>query len=239
MDPFEIDTVKEEKAIAMKRYRQIRKIAILFRFLEACLALFFLSWFSTRLPVAVKISGDYFRHISVVVVSPFFVFLVGNAIILTLVVKSGQFSGHASTGNSSGGDLYDEFLKNSENRHKMSTDSPPSSSPEEVVYEDKSVCVVHSYADMDKDTDTDPKRPYQRSFSEKLRTVEKMPELRRSETEIVWRVDESSESAADLLCSESDMSNDEEFRRKIEAFIAKQQRFQREESMAIVLQNLS
>ncbi|GAB4847463.1 hypothetical protein Ancab_026520 [Ancistrocladus abbreviatus] len=40
----------------------------------------------------VKTSGEYFRQFSGVLISPLFVFLVGNAIVVTLIAKSGHFS---------------------------------------------------------------------------------------------------------------------------------------------------
>ncbi|ONI02471.1 hypothetical protein PRUPE_6G200500 [Prunus persica] len=64
----------------------------------------------------VKNSGFYFQDISGFVVSPRFVFVVGNIIVIILLVKSGKFSGKDS---STGADLYDEFVHNSEKNHEM------------------------------------------------------------------------------------------------------------------------
>ncbi|XP_077242760.1 tRNA-methyltransferase non-catalytic subunit trm6MTase subunit [Tasmannia lanceolata] len=241
MDSFEIDTVKAEKTSAMRRYNRIRKIASIFRYLELCIALFFLSWFSTRLPIAIRISGDYFRQLCVVLVSPYFVFFVGNVIIITLVAKSGQ----TSAGTSSGTDLYDEFLKNSENRYKIRTEthSPPANTPpeEEIVYEDKAVCVESRYINTDtekcKCRDTETVKPYRRSRSENLEAEKRKEirrELRRSETEVCPKMEKSDENPT--VASYSEDLSSEEFNRKIDAFIAEQlRRFHREESLAIVL----
>ncbi|XP_077252685.1 uncharacterized protein LOC143892104 [Tasmannia lanceolata] len=250
MDSFEIGTVKAEKTSAMRRYLQIRKIAGIFRFLEIFLVLFFLSWFYTRLPIAVRISGDYFRHLRVILVSPYFVFFVGNAIVITLVAKPGLFSVNNTAGISPGTDLYDEFVKNSENRHRICTGSPlppVSNRPEEeIVYEDKAVCVESRYTDTDLHTcecrDTDTKKPYQRSWSENLEAEKRQKtgiELRRSQTEVCRKMEKSDEILTVDSYSERDIMSNEEFQRTIEAFIAKRMRFLKEESMAIVLQKES
>lgn len=207
-----------EKAIAMRRYRRIRKIAIFFRFLEACLALFFLTWFSSRLPIAAKSSGDFFRQLCIFLISPRFVFFFGNAIVLTLFFKSGQFSGRSPAGGSSGIDLYDEFLKNSESHPKIRAE-------EEIVYETKNVILENPK------TRSDTRKEYRRSVSEGFPAEKGREALRRSETEVGGRAMESGGSAPEA----GELSReDEEFRRTIEEFIAKQKRFRREESMAIV-----
>ncbi|OVA06213.1 protein of unknown function DUF4408 [Macleaya cordata] len=249
MDLFEIDNVKAEKANAMRRYRRLRKIANLFRFFEICLVLMFLSWFSTQLPTALRISGDYFQNLSVFIVSPKFVFLVGNAIILTLFAKSGKFPGQNSTSSGSGTDLYDEFIKNSESSQRIGTDVSLSlSTPEEVVFHDKqtvyeesSVMNTHT-PDIATVTAATDKKIYRRTQSENLNhAISEKPtvrELRRSETEKCRKVENPRKKSEKVSGFEEEMSNDE-FRRKIEEFIAKQMRFHREESMAIVLQNKS
>ncbi|XP_010263601.1 PREDICTED: uncharacterized protein LOC104601818 [Nelumbo nucifera] len=245
MDSFDFDNIKAEKANAMLRYRRIRKIANLFRFLEACLALIIVSWFSARLPVAIKTSGEYFQKLCVVLVSPLFVFLLGNAIIITLFIKSDQFSGQTATASNSSHDIYDEFVKNSENRQKIRPESPEPS-PEVIVYEDKETVsegstAARTYQDVQMISST---KTYRRIQSEKFthESREKLHrELRRSETEKCQKVNSPDPDEKGEVTSYAEpMSNEdaEEFRRKIEAFIAKQQKFQREESMAIILQSL-
>ncbi|XP_010254769.1 PREDICTED: uncharacterized protein LOC104595642 [Nelumbo nucifera] len=242
MDSFDFDNIKAEKANAMLRYHRLRKIANLFRCVELCVALIIFSWFSTRLSIIVRISGEYFRELCVVLASPRFVFLVGNAIIIILFAKSGQFSGQNASANTSSTDLYDEFVKSSENRRRIRPERPEPA-PEVIVYEDKETVseestVSPTYRDVEMVPVT---KTYQRSHSENFKheSQEKMlKELRRSETEKCWKLEESDAKAEEASYSESDLSN-EEFRRKIEAFIAKQQKFQREESMAIVLQTQS
>ncbi|KAF8410568.1 hypothetical protein HHK36_003099 [Tetracentron sinense] len=241
MDSFDFDNVKVEKANAMLRYHRLRKIANLFRFVEICVALIMLSWFSTRLPIAIRISGEYFRDLCVVLVSPLFVFFVGNAIIITLFAKSGQFSGEKPLGNNAGTDLYHEFVKNSESGDKIRTDSPPLA-PEKIVYQDKQmICeentITPSYRDtVTTVTDTAPDtKVYQRSQSENLKQ-KPCRKLRRSETEKCRKMLSSGDKPVDSTYTDDGMTS-EEFQRTVEAFIKKQQMFQREESMAIVLKD--
>ncbi|OVA08751.1 hypothetical protein BVC80_551g57 [Macleaya cordata] len=257
MDSFDIDNVKLEKANAMKRYNRLQKIGNFFRIFEVCVALILFSWFSTRLPTAVQISEKYFRDLCVIVVSPRFVFFLGNAIILTLFVKSGKFSGDESAPNNDGNHLYDEFVKKSETKQRNCTDiSPPPpyvAAQEEIVYQDKQTVYeentvpAHTYKPTVTDhsstntsrTTTEEPKIYRRSQSDISKPqVNGKPrrELRRSETEKCRKFDTpAGEETAEMSYSEKVMSN-EEFRRTIEEFIAKQVKFHREESMAIVLQ---
>ncbi|XP_042499161.1 uncharacterized protein LOC122077313 [Macadamia integrifolia] len=247
MDCFDFDNIKAEKSKAMQRYLRLRKMANLFRCVEVCIALLLLFWFSTRLPVAVRISGEYFRDLCLFLVSPRFVFLAGNAIILTLFAKSGQFSALGLSPNTSGtGDLYDEFIKNntdnqSRQNPQVDDNSAPTPAPEELVYEDKEI--VHGEEKVNTITNA-----YRRSQSENLNPKLKTDsgekphrKLRQSETEKCWVIGRDAEEPSTVALysnGEDDMSN-EEFQRTIEAFIARQQKFQREEFLAMVLQNYS
>ncbi|KAJ4963482.1 hypothetical protein NE237_023421 [Protea cynaroides] len=254
MDCFDFDNVKAEKEKAMQRYRRLRKMTNLFRCVEVCVALVLLSWFSTRLPVAVRISGEYFQELCLVLVSPRFVFLAGNVIILTLFAKSGQFSAMGFSPKTSGrDDLYDQFIKNntdalSRQKSRVDDNPAPAPTPEELVYEDEETvdqeeivrAFDNAYQEEEQVASSDSRVIYQRSQSENLKTEnneEYNRELRRSETEKYRIVGREAEEAA-VAYAEDKMTIDE-FHRKVEAFIAKHQMFQREESMAIVLPNYS
>jgi hypothetical protein len=104
--------LKSEKSNKVQKHRQLRKIANLLRYVEMCVVLVLISRVSfQQLPLALKISSEYFRGFTV---SPRFVFLVGNIIIITLFAQSGHFSSHDSAKRRSAEDeLYLEFLKNS------------------------------------------------------------------------------------------------------------------------------
>ncbi|XP_030450409.1 uncharacterized protein LOC115672669 [Syzygium oleosum] len=224
MDSLHFKNIKVEKRAyrSTGKYCRLRKIASLFRIVEICVLLVLLSRFSTQLPIAVKNSGEYFRDLKVVLVSPRFVFILGNAIIITLFAKSGQFSARDSTIKS---DLYDEFLEKSEksrNNHQTETQFQDKQILREEASDDKHV--VHR---------DEVVKTYRRSQSENLHHENRVKlhrVLRRSATE------KCGESA---LCAETgksekssfpaDSLSNEEFRRTVEAFIARQQRSLREE----------
>ncbi|KAI9113588.1 hypothetical protein K1719_015515 [Acacia pycnantha] len=207
------------------------------RFVELCLALLLLSWILPRLPFALS----FLRQFSLFLSSPLFVFLLSNAIIATLVVNSGSFSPPADS------PVYQHFLKN----------TAPAPQPDpllrvaevEVVYQDKQIIsdtnptdrTVQDKADTvaSKDTDSgagldsDFAKVYRRTLSEKLTEERMQPKLRRSETE-----KKHMENRREDMYPQDNLSS-EEFQRTIEAFIAKQMRFLREESLAIVIQKQS
>ncbi|KAG1346857.1 hypothetical protein COCNU_06G006860 [Cocos nucifera] len=217
-----MDPVKAEKETAMRRYRRLRKIAKLFRLLEVIAALLLLSWSSVRLPAAARLSGDFLRRLAAVLLSPRFVFLLGNTIILVLVAKSRHLS---TSTDGVGGDIHDRFL---ENRGRIDFPPPPPptlAAQEEVVFEDKTVCLET--------------RVCRRSRSEKIERRRKSPELRRAGSDVGPKGAKPPPPTPAAPTAEEDeretsAEDAEEFRRMIEAFIAKQTRFHREESMAIV-----
>lgn len=99
--------LKTEKSNKIMKHRQLRKIANLLRYVEMCVVLVLISRASFQhLPVALKISSEYFSGF---MVSPRFVFLIGNVIIIALFAQSGQFSGKTTPEP----DFYLEFLQNS------------------------------------------------------------------------------------------------------------------------------
>lgn len=237
MDVFDIHNVKVEKANAMLRYRRFRKIANLFRLIELFLAVVLLTWISSRLPFVIGVFCNYFRLILSVIVSPLFIFVIGNVIVLTLVIKSGL--GNPSAVSETGADLYEEILNN------VTEDVPPVLEPEQIVYQDKQIVSevntkskpkpkpncnenfkVNSVSDLDL-------KVYRRSQSDNLmkrecvlKPDEVSGKLKRSETEINRR--KSDDDVVDEL-------SNEEFNRKIEGFIARQVRFHKEEKLAIVV----
>lgn len=220
MDSFNFYNIKAEKANAIQRYQQRRKIANMFRFVEVFVVLVLISRFSLQLPHAVKNSGGYFRDLSVVLVSPRFVFVVGNVIVIILFAKSGKFSG-GNSGESSfyGDDLYDEFVKNSEKNQKAFREGADRKSAKESTGEKNRVAAdeVENSSTTVTATSWEIKK-YERSNSENLETQKKSNRqvLRRSETEKIGKDINQS------LCTEDYTSNDE-FQQKVEAFIARQQ----------------
>lgn len=226
MGSFNIINIKVEKENAMKKHRQLQKFANLFRFIEICLILALISRFSVGLPVAVKNSAEYFKDITVILLSPRFVFILGNAIVITLFAKSGQFSGQDPSEKNSRTDLYEEFVEKSERnqimqRYEAGNRGKQSSCVECIVTE--ATC-----------TSVESKN-YQRSRSEKLdRVTINKPciQLRRSATEKCRGSADSGEGWVKVSYPEDNMSN-EEFRCTVEAFIARQKRFRKDEENSI------
>nr|XP_043618498.1 uncharacterized protein LOC122590231 [Erigeron canadensis] len=253
MDIFDIHNVKAEKANAMLRYHQFRTFAKLFRFVELFLAVILISWITFRLPLVIGMLFEYFRLLVSVIVSPLFIFLIGNVIVLTLVIKSGQLAGEDSESNA-GNDIYNEIVSNEE----ADVVPPVLLQPDEIVYQDKQIISevkkIYINNKINNDTDNDIKsvtefcykkpvvnsdpdldpRVYRRSQSEILMMMKKdcneaSGKLKRSETEIRRTENEIKEN--DVV---EELSN-EEFQKKIEGFIAKQVRFHQEEKLAIVV----
>ncbi|CAL9187168.1 unnamed protein product [Musa hybrid cultivar] len=224
-----MDAIQAEKETAMRRYRRLQKIGTLLRYLEAVAGLLLFSWLSARLPAAARLSVDFLRRLAAVLLSPRFVFLLGNAIVLLLFAKSGHLSPSPSSSSSATttssasssaavGDLFDEFLESRGLRFSFSLPPPQE---EVVVYEDKAVCVET--------------RAFRKSRSQRMeRRRGPPPELRRAETVVAGRKRDMFPPTTTEASEEEVQAEDaEEFRRAVEAFIAKQTRFHREERMAI------
>ncbi|KAL0376162.1 UNVERIFIED_CONTAM: hypothetical protein Scaly_0733800 [Sesamum calycinum] len=108
MESFNFHDIRVEKSNAISRYRRIQRITTLFRFVELFVFLIVVSRFSTQFALSLRLSGEYFRRISVAIISPRFVFLVGNAIVIALFLKSGRFSGGDGE---KVADFYEEYVE--------------------------------------------------------------------------------------------------------------------------------
>ncbi|KMT20736.1 hypothetical protein BVRB_1g007090 [Beta vulgaris subsp. vulgaris] len=244
MDSYhEIDTIKIEKQKAMQRYNNFKKIANIVRTLEIVVAItlisYSISFTSSYFPAAVEFSAVFFRRISSLLFSPHFVFLVGNVIIITLFAKS---SGENKSSDKSGEEiltcsenLEDElFAEKNPSDEKISENSGES---ENVVGESPAnIPVIEERENEEK--------VYRRTQSTVEMTVvkEDKKELRRSTTEVRRKIGNVEKSSAifrrreNRKFEEDELSN-EEFNKKVEAFIAKQQRFLMEEKLAVVVSN--
>ncbi|KAL3525353.1 hypothetical protein ACH5RR_013725 [Cinchona calisaya] len=262
MEALDFDNVISEKSSVIFSYNtHFKSIAKLFRIVEICFGLVILSWTSTRLPFAVKISCEYFRQLLTIIISPLFIFLLSNFIVLTLLFKSGHILScgqsptmiNSDTGTET--DLYDEFVKTSDNCMSFTN---LTSSRDEIEYEDKQTisefgkAVNIGNSDASEIGETIAEKPsemkaYSRSQSENFdsKSTRKFLEgeenslgkLRRSETEKCRKVANPGEIPGEAVYYVFDELSNEEFQRKIEAFIAKQINFHREEKLAIVLHN--
>ncbi|XP_050230958.1 uncharacterized protein LOC126679975 [Mercurialis annua] len=227
MDSFHISNIKLEKANAIKKHRQIQKIATFFRFIEICLVLALVSRFSVKLPVAVKNSGEYFKDLTVFLVSPRFIFILGNAIVVILFVKSGHFSGQDSNGENSRTDFYEEFVQNSEKSQVMHRYEDENRGKKQRTYVQQIV--------PEKTCASLEIKNYQRSQSEKLEQASRNKscrELRRIASENCREIVDSSEVWMKIPYPEDNMSN-EEFRSAVEDFIARQKRIRRDEENSV------
>ncbi|XP_074572260.1 uncharacterized protein LOC141828701 [Curcuma longa] len=215
-----------EKETAMRRRHLLRQIGMLLRFFEAASAVLLLSWSYARAPAAARLSADFFRRLTAVLLSPRFVFLIGNAIVLLLFSKSHRrYSSHSSSA-SAADMIYQEFLESRGSGGHLPCSQAPSP-PEEVIYDDKEVCIETP--------------AYQRSRSERMRRRRgARPGLRRAATDLgMVKRTKSVQEYEDEKAAEAE-AEAEEFRRVVEAFIAKQTRFLREEECsAAVLPSLS
>nr|ADQ43211.1 unknown [Schrenkiella parvula] len=225
---MDFDNVKAEKAKALRRYNRFRRVGRFFRAAEVCVAVLFLFWTFTRLPFAVQIFGEFLRRLAGVISTPLFVFLLGNCIVVVLLTKSSD----QTTGGSANAEteVYQAFLSSVENRSNEGL-------ADEIVYDDKQVIVTETNIPHDEDdrVEVDSHKVYGRSKSDvsanDRRVVIKKPCLRRSETE------KCRNSEKDKNYPEDNLSN-EEFQKTIEAFIAKQLMFRRQESLAVVVHNI-
>ncbi|KAF5814305.1 hypothetical protein HanRHA438_Chr03g0120301 [Helianthus annuus] len=193
------------KTTAILNNHRLHKITTLIRFTETFFLLIIISNFSSQLPSTLKLAGDYLHSSSLTIFTPKFVFLIGNLIILILFLRSRVVEHVEHKDEIGDGDMCYEYVK--------MCDQSVVSAPVNVgvVSDDVRIC---------------------RSKSENLMSVRggKRRELRRSVTEIGLKSDGDNGRAAvkeELSC--------EDFRRTVEAFIARQQKILRDEELSPVV----
>ncbi|GMJ12752.1 hypothetical protein HRI_004944400 [Hibiscus trionum] len=225
MDAFDLRLEKRNAMYKQKQQYHLCKVANLLRFLELCILLVLISKFTAHLPVAVRNSGKYFRGLSVVLVSPRFVFVVGNVIIITLFVKAGQFS-------TSKTDLYEEFVEKSEKSLAI----------RRYETERKSVAPKEEKRIISLDVNaSEGMKNFRRTKSENMKLTKSdkhyCNQLRRSGSEKYVKHGDHKEKLVKSSCPEDGMSN-EQFRNTVEAFIARQKKLLREEEYSMILKDL-
>ncbi|KAJ8442549.1 hypothetical protein Cgig2_026491 [Carnegiea gigantea] len=223
MESYEIDVIKMEKLKAMRRYRTFRKMATIVRAFEIFIAIMIVSWsissVSAYMPAAVEFAGKFLRRISSLFFSPHFVFVLGNVIVITLFAKSTDRT--SSCENFAGDVLSGDVLVEERESEK-----------ENSVAVNETVTVP----DEEEEEKESERKTYGRTRSSLEIVIvdekeKKKKELRRSETEPRRKMGnrESTTAKRTRVYEVDELSNDE-FRRKVEAFIEKQQRLLREES---------
>ncbi|GER50348.1 pantothenate kinase 2 [Striga asiatica] len=209
MDSFKFHDARAPKSNAISRHRSLRRITVAFRCFELLVFLLIASRFSTRFAYDLNLSSACFRGISVTLISPRFVFLVGNAIVVVLFLISGRFSDRGEAV-----DLYEEYSGRSRSSRRKIR--------EEEGKELGGACVYGVVGGG---------RRMGRCRSEVVGRENGRRDLRPSASEKCRKSGECGRKAAGGgggSYKEDEMSG-EEFRRTVEAFIARQQRFLREE----------
>ncbi|KAL5221165.1 hypothetical protein ABZP36_025878 [Zizania latifolia] len=178
------------------------------------------------LPVAAGAASSVLRLVASLLLHPYSIFVIANGIVVLLLVLSRR-----DVSSSGEDDAHGEFLSFASAAAPLAqlppiTEAPPP--PEEgAVFEDKQAVHVTSRA---------PRRSRSEKVGRGRRTRAASPELRRSESERARRRRSlSSASPGDWRVVHDEEEEDEEFRKAVESFIAKQQtRFHREERFVLV-----
>ncbi|WCJ24968.1 hypothetical protein M5689_006889 [Euphorbia peplus] len=239
MDLFDFDAMKMKNTCSISWLNHLPTLTKLFRWTEFCLALVLLSWIFNRLPFLLRISGDFFRQFAGVIACPLFVFLLCNAIIVTLILNSQRFSAENPAADSADTQLYDQLVQNNKN-------SPSKPFPSEnIEFEDKEIIISQvknavsdavedddSFIVTEKSSVSDTPRVFRRWKSERVELTEKETvKLRRSETEKFMN---RGGNDGVLCVGEDEKQSDEEFQRKVDDFIAKHLMFRRQECADVV-----
>ncbi|KAK4775123.1 hypothetical protein SAY86_010058 [Trapa natans] len=237
MEPFRLDGilgVDRAKKAADKKIFHLRKIANLLRAVELVVVLFLISRFfvSVQLPEGVKSPGEYFKDLKLVLLSPRFVFVIGNLIVIALFAKSGQFSRHGSS--SERNEFYSKFVEKSErlNHQAVQPLAEPCFQGKKAIFQKAKVNIVRAPARGACAVGSHRKTQSEKLSHWRLNEEKQVPEheLRRSETDInCMRMLGCSETLPTEGPFPEDSMSKEEFRQTVEAFIARQQRFLRNE----------
>ncbi|XP_041018029.1 uncharacterized protein LOC121260270 [Juglans microcarpa x Juglans regia] len=246
MASYEIDSVKVEKANALRRYNRQRNLRWIFEICAALLVVLSLS--TTWVPVAVETARDFLRRFIAIFDCTLYVLLLVMIIILIIYAYSGQKDATS--------DVYDEFIEHNDSSRRFFPGEEPPTQEEtfhdkHMVCSDNAVSPVHE-EDCIVSLVTKPlvspiqservaavskkalrKNPYRRTISERFeqRIEERSRRVfRRSETEICRKLVISGEEPSRRSWSYSvDNLSKEEFNRTVDAFIAEKKKILREE----------
>ncbi|CAL9122176.1 unnamed protein product [Musa textilis] len=227
-----MDAIQAEKETAMRRYRRLQKIGTLLRCLEAVAGLLLFSWFSARLPAAARLSVDFLRRLAAVLLSPRFIFLLGNAIVLLLFAKSGHLSPSLLLLLLSHHHCFCLLLVILLRGRRRPLRRVPGEPRSPVLLLSSAATGgggVRGQGGVRRDASI-PEEP----FTEDGAAPGTPPELRRAGTVVAGRKrDKFPPTTTEASEEEVQAEDAEEFRRAVEAFIAKQTKFHREERMAV------
>ncbi|GFP88102.1 hypothetical protein PHJA_000953900 [Phtheirospermum japonicum] len=217
MEPRVFGNVKQEKEKAMARFCRFRRIAKLWQFLQV---LAVLGLMTGRFPAALKIScGRFVELISNYLLNHHVVFLIGNTIIVLLFMLCRHNDASVSA---AAGDFYDDYVKYSEAAARQREPPPPIAEDahahgpaEEPGGGDGEKQIVEAVPQCDDvavaiEKATRLIQRFQRTQSERLRR--EMSVRRPPETGDRWETGG---------LSEIETLSNEEFRRRVDAFIDK------------------
>ncbi|XP_004230972.2 uncharacterized protein [Solanum lycopersicum] len=206
MESLNFHNIKLEKANGKKRQR----VTMLFQLIEFCIFLAILSRFSIPLPL----STDY---VGVALISPRFVFVLVNAIVIILFFKSGHSSAIDVSMDSVTFDLYDEYTQ------KYSMNNEQSISVEKANCDQQSIVAERRL-----------EKRIHRSHSGNslcLGGDEKKRMTRSATVGCLKNID--TDSVKPAMTTTSDGLSSVEFRKTVEAFIARHQRLVKEEGFSV------
>ncbi|KAG2698567.1 hypothetical protein I3760_07G156800 [Carya illinoinensis] len=249
MASYEIDSVKVEKANALKRYNRQRNLRWIF---EICAALtFVLSISATLVPVAVETARNSLRRFIAIFDCTLYVLLLVMIIILILSIYAYYPGERDSTS-----DVYEEFIEHNDSSRRFAPGEEPPTQEEtfrdkHIVCSDNAVSPVHEedrIVSLVSKPSVSPiqservsavsekalcKSRYRRTISEKFeKRIEERSRrvLRRSGTEICRKLVISGEESSRRSWSYSvDNLSDEDFNRRVDGFIAEKKKILREE----------
>nr|XP_018629447.1 uncharacterized protein LOC104105539 isoform X3 [Nicotiana tomentosiformis] len=255
MESLNFHNIKMEKANAILRYKKRQRMTTLFRFIEFSIFLVIISRFSTQLPLTFKLSTEYFKGLGVTLISPRFVFVLGNAIVIILFLKSGQSSAKDGSTNNVKIDLYDEYKQKCSMNKETHFEQSKKQRKQSILVKEacceqskkQSILVQDTCCEQSKKqsilVERQVVKKIRRSHSENsisLSQDEKKPrrELIRSATVGCRKVINTDSVKPTMTITttsypEDEMSGDE-FRKTVENFIARQQRLLREEEFSAV-----
>ncbi|XP_058759001.1 uncharacterized protein LOC131632236 [Vicia villosa] len=218
MESFSFN-LQAEKTNAILKHRKLQRVTTLLRLVEVCVVLVLISRLSMKLPVVVRNSSEYIKDFSVFMNSPCFVFLIGNVIIITLFVQGLRKNVHEET-ETEHVDIYEKLVRKSKKQEEKErirkndcskVEEGDNRVVEEVEKVKRGVKKGYCYRRCESEVLKKRRRVLRRCESEKNKEIKSIEGG--GEEEMVMRIS----------YPEDEMSN-EEFRRTVEAFIAKQQR---------------
>lgn len=239
------DVVKLEKEKAIARFNCFKRIAKLRQFFEVFFVLGLISWSSARAPPLLRAAAACAVEFSTYLFNHHVVFLIGNAIIVSLFLLCRHNNDAASLG---GDDFYDDYVMHSEaasasaaaavvNRRESADlplplplpQPPPPTEEKRIVVvrgaeeeTEKQIAAVIPQCDDDVAATIEKARRqikrFERTQSERLKREIRPPALRRSESQ---NRRNSVSCGERLEAAEIERLSSEEFRRTVDEFIDK------------------